>query len=55
MDDRNAEDDRREELLTAPKADAHDADPRIEVTEHDGATRIDVRDDAAVRPGRGQE
>ncbi|MDF2920839.1 MAG: cation/multidrug efflux pump, partial [Microbacterium sp.] len=23
-------------------------------TEHDGVTRIDVRDDAAVRPGPGQ-
>ena len=28
-----------------------DADPRIDVTHRDGVTRIDIRDDADVRPG----
>ena len=28
-----------------------DAAPRIDVSHRDGVTRIDVRDDAAVRPG----
>ena len=45
------EDDRREALLAAPKAEPEDAAPRIEVSEHDGHTRIDIRDDAVVRPG----
>jgi hypothetical protein len=47
--------DRREELTAAPKATEDDAAPRIDVTERGDVTRIDVRDDAAVRPGRGQE
>ncbi|WP_323512997.1 hypothetical protein [Subtercola sp. RTI3] len=39
--------------MTAPKADASDAAPRIDVTERpDGVTRINVRDDAKYRPGR---
>ena len=36
---------------SAPAATEDDAAPRIEITEHDGITRIDVRDDAEVRPG----
>ncbi|MEA9986844.1 multidrug transporter [Subtercola vilae] len=45
--------DREEQLMTAPKADASDAAPRIDVTERpDGVTRINVRDDAKYRPGR---
>jgi hypothetical protein len=45
-------DERREELLRAPKADEADAAPRIETTEREGGpTRIDVADTAAVRPG----
>ena len=46
-------DDRHDQLTTAPKATEEDAAPRIDVTEHDGVTRIDVRDDAPVRPGPG--
>jgi hypothetical protein len=42
---------RRDQLLSAPDAREEDAAPRIEVTEHDGVTRIDMRDDAPVRPG----
>lgn len=42
---------RRDQLLAAPDAVESDADPRIDVTHRDGVTRIDVRDDAAVRPG----
>jgi hypothetical protein len=49
------EDERREELIAAPKATEEDAAPRIDVTKRGDVTRIDVRDDAAVRPGRGQE
>ncbi|WP_350346911.1 hypothetical protein ABIQ69_09655 [Agromyces sp. G08B096] len=45
-------DQRREQLTAAPKADEHDADPRIEVTERPGGvTRIDIAETAAVRPG----
>lgn len=44
---------RHDQLTTAPKSDESDAQPRIDVTEHDGVTRIDVRDDANVRPGKG--
>ncbi|WP_146078195.1 hypothetical protein [Subtercola sp. Z020] len=44
--------ERRKQLLTAPKADENDAAPRIDVTEvGPHTTRIDVRDDAAYRPG----
>lgn len=42
---------RRDQLLAAPHAVEADAAPRIDVTEHDGVTRIDIRDDAVVRPG----
>ncbi|WP_150307195.1 hypothetical protein [Planctomonas psychrotolerans] len=49
----DADEKRRDQLTTAPKADESDADPRIDVTEKaDGVTRIDVRDDAKVRPGK---
>lgn len=44
---------RREELTRAPKSDPEDAAPRITTSEgRDGATRIDVADTAAVRPGK---
>jgi hypothetical protein len=46
-------DDRHDQLTSAPQATDDDAAPRIDVTTHDGVTRIDVRDDAAVRPGPG--
>lgn len=48
MDD---EQKRRDQLLAAPDAREEDAAPRIDVTHRDGVTRIDIRDDAAVRPG----
>jgi len=47
-------DKRRDQLTAAPKSTEDDASPRIDVTRVDEKTkRIDVRDDAAVRPGRG--
>lgn len=45
------EEKRRDQLLAAPEAVESDADPRIVVSEHDGNTRIDIADSAAVRPG----
>lgn len=44
---------RRDQLTAAPDATAADAAPRIEVSEHDGVTRVDIADDAEVRPGPG--
>ena len=45
------EEKRRDQLLAAPGAVESDADPRIEVSEHNGNTRIDIAPDASVRPG----
>lgn len=46
------EQERREEMLAAPKAVESDAESKIEVsTSPEGHTRIDWRDDAPVRPG----
>jgi hypothetical protein len=45
------EEKRRDQLLAAPNAVESDADPRIEVTEHDGVRRIDIAPEATVRPG----
>ena len=53
IDDMTFEEARHDQLTTAPKATEADAAPRIEVTEHDGNTRIDIAPDAAVRPGPG--
>ncbi|MBD7957779.1 hypothetical protein H9651_09020 [Microbacterium sp. Sa4CUA7] len=50
-DEMTDEQKRRDQLLAAPDAVESDADPRIDVTHRDRVTRIDVRDDAAVRPG----
>ena len=48
-------DERAEELTRAPKSDPEDADMRIDLSEGtDGATRIDWRDDAVVRPGKAE-
>ena len=48
-------DERAEELTRAPKSDPEDADMRIDLSEGtNGATRIDWRDDAVVRPGRAE-
>ena len=44
---------RHDQLTSAPDATEADAAPRIDVTTTPaGDTRIDIRDDAAVRPGR---
>ena len=51
----DAEEKRHDQLTTAPKSTDADAEPRIEVSKHDGATRIDIRDDAAFRPGAGSD
>ena len=58
MDDKEFEKNRRDQLTSAPgdkwddEAAAESTAPRIEVTETEsGATRIDVADTAAVRPG----
>lgn len=46
-------DQREDQLTAAPKSTEADAAPRIDVTEKpDGVTRVDVRDDAEVRPGK---
>lgn len=47
------EEKRHDQLTAAPEATEADAAPRIEVSEHDGNTRIDIAQDAAVRPGPG--
>jgi hypothetical protein len=52
-DGMTAEEKRRDQLLRAEGSTEEDAAPRIEVSEHDGVTRIDIADDAAVRPGPG--
>ena len=49
------EEKRRDQLLAAPNAVEEDAAPRIDVSHHDGITRIDIRDDAEVRPGNPEE
>lgn len=52
-DDATFEEKRHDQLTTAPDATEADAAPRIEVSEHDGNTRIDIAPDAPVRPGPG--
>lgn len=52
MSDQSA-DDRRDQLTSAPNATEADAAPRIEVSITEaGDTRIEIREDAAVRPGQ---
>ncbi len=54
MSDPQTDDEKRvDQLTSAPDATEADAAPRIDVTRRNGVTRIDVRDDAAVRPGPG--
>lgn len=48
-----SEEKRHDQLTSAPDATEADAAPRIEVSEHDGTTRVDIAQDAAVRPGPG--
>lgn len=47
------EEKRRDQLLRAAGSTERDAAPRIEVSQHDGHTRIDIAEDAVVRPGPG--
>jgi len=49
--DMTEEEKRRDQLLAAPNAVESDADPRIEVSQHHGGTRIDIAEDAPARPG----
>jgi len=51
--DMTPDEKRRDQLLRAEHSTEADAAPRIEVSEHDGVTRIDIADTAAVRPGPG--
>lgn len=53
VDDETFEEKRHDQLTAAPDATEADAAPRIEVSEHDGNTRIDIAADAPVRPGPG--
>ena len=49
--DKSHEENRHDQLTSAPESTEADAAPRIEVSEgENGATRIDIADDAAVRP-----
>ncbi|MGV8883546.1 MAG: multidrug transporter [Rhodoglobus sp.] len=51
-DSMSDEEKRHDQLTRAPKSSEADAAPRITVSETpSGATRIDVADTAAVRPG----
>ena len=52
-DGMTAEEKRRDQLLRAEGSTEADAAPRIVVSDHDGVTRIDIADDAVVRPGDG--
>ena len=49
------EEKRRDQLLAAPGAVESDADPRIEVSEHNGNTRIDIAPDAVSASGRSHQ
>jgi hypothetical protein len=53
VDEMTRAEKRHDQLTAAPDATEADAAPRIEVSEHDGNTRIDIVPDAAVRPGPG--
>lgn len=54
-DEMTSEEKRRDQLLRAAGSTEADAAPRIEVTKHDGVTRIDIAPDAVVRPGPAPE
>ncbi|SKA90023.1 hypothetical protein SAMN06295879_1265 [Agreia bicolorata] len=53
--DVTADEKRHDQLTTAPKSTEADAEPRIEVSKHNGVTRVDIRDDASFRPGASTE
>lgn len=50
-DEMTDEEKRRDQLTSAPDATEEDAKPRIVVSERDGVKRIDIAEDAPVRPG----
>lgn len=51
-DDMTDDEKRRDQLTSAPDATEEDAKPRIAVSDRgNGVKRIDIADDAAVRPG----
>ncbi|PQZ60095.1 MULTISPECIES: multidrug transporter [unclassified Microbacterium] len=52
-DEMTSAEKRHDQLTAAPDATEADAAPRIEVSEHDGNTRIDIAAEAPVRPGPG--
>lgn len=52
-DEMTSAEKRHDQLTAAPDATEADTAPRIEVSEHDGNTRIDIAPDAPVRPGPG--
>ena len=52
-DEMTDEQKRRDQLLRAADSTEADAAPRIDVSNVDGKTRIDIADTAAVRPGPG--
>ena len=52
-DEMTSAEKRHDQLTSAPDATEADAAPRIEVTKHDGNTRIDIAPEAPVRPGPG--
>ncbi|MFC7941936.1 multidrug transporter [Microbacterium oxydans] len=52
-DEMTSAEKRHDQLTSAPDATEADAAPRVEVTEHDGNTRIDIAPEAPVRPGPG--
>jgi hypothetical protein len=55
-DDLTDEQKRHDQLTRAPKSTDEDAAPRIVTSEgNGGATRIDITDTAAVRPGKGDD
>jgi hypothetical protein len=54
MDEMTPEEQRHDQLTSAPKSTEADAAPRIKVSKVDEhTTRIDVVETAAVRPGKG--
>jgi hypothetical protein len=53
VDEMTSAEKRHDQLTSAPDATEADAAPRIEVSEHDGNTRIDIAPGAPVRPGPG--
>jgi hypothetical protein len=54
MDEMTPEEQRHDQLTSAPKSTEEDAAPRIAVSKTDrNTTRVDVIETAEVRPGKG--